>query len=216
MRKINLLAAIALTLAPAMASAVTIDIVPTSSRTVLADGGAIGAGFASMSAGDFDFTANALGTNLGVNTPYDWEIQFDATSGFSPTADYSGYLDFDFLMVTNTKPLVASTLNISSALTGVTIQWLDTLNGFTPLSTLASLSTNASVKTLTGLTVGDIATVRVSWTGFTMNGSKPVDYTPNIDFNVTASPVPVPAALPLLASAMGATGFVARRRRKAA
>lgn len=216
MRKINLIAAIGLMFMPAVASAVTIDIVPTSSRTVLSDGGVIGSGFATMDVADFDSAANPLGRSLGVNTPYDWEIQFDATSGFTPSADYSGYLDFDFQMVNRTKPLAASTLNISAALNGVTLQWLDTNNGFAPISQLASLSTNTSVKTTNGLNIGDVATLRVSWTGFNTTNGTPVDYTPNIDFNVTASPVPVPAALPLLASAMGVTGFVARRRRKAA
>lgn len=38
---------------------------------------------------------------------------------------------------------------------------------------------------------------------------------PDIDFIVNATPVPVPAAMPLLAAGLGALGFVARRRKKA-
>lgn len=38
---------------------------------------------------------------------------------------------------------------------------------------------------------------------------------PDIDFIVNAAPIPVPAAMPLLAAGLGALGFVARRRKKA-
>lgn len=38
---------------------------------------------------------------------------------------------------------------------------------------------------------------------------------PDIDFRVTAAPIPVPAALPLLGAALGGLGWIGHRRKKA-
>lgn len=199
-------------LAPA-ANAVTIDFdggsVP---GPVLADV-TLGAGFDAPT-GDLGSTSSPLGTTPGTNTPYNMEIEINTLAGgaFVAANDYSGIVDYSFVIVapTTLRATDQSTLNEADSLTNLAIQWF-AADGVTAISGVLSLGASGSIATTTNLANGDVAILRASWDGIALTGSKPSDLKPNLDFSVTA--VPVPAALPLFASALLGLGMLSRRRR---
>lgn len=180
----------------------------------------LGAGF-DIVTGDFANPAGSspLGTTPGVNTPYTMEIEINTNAGetFVAAEDHSASIDYVFEIVapTTLRATNSSTLNPADVLVGAAIQWF-AADGVTAISGILNPgSASTSVQTNTNLANGESVILRVTWTDIKDTGvgikPGPVASKINLDFNVSA--VPVPAALPLFASALLGLGMLSRRRR---
>ncbi len=127
----------------------------------------------------------------GINGTYEYKLTFDLTGFDATTASFSGRLSAD-----NGATISLNGVAIPTGSIG--------FGAFTPFSVATGFVTG--VNTLSFLV-----------TNFAQNGGNPtglrVEFTTS-DVSAT-SDVPVPAALPLLASALGIMGVVRRRKKSA-
>jgi len=147
-----------------------------------------------------DFVDSAFQTDLGV-------IAGDLFGGFATyDNDVPAVVDTPGLFLTT-----ALTLNIGSRnFTNVDDLFGGALIGVGPTSNLTALLFEAAVELTAQSTAGFYL---LSFNGVGMQ------FTPSgntFDNKMTATAVPVPAALPLLAAGLGVFGFLARRRKAAA
>lgn len=160
-------------------------------------------------------TLAALVAPLGVsaatiakegNGPYDVTSDTLFTGIVESSADGAGSYVLDFFtsgaMVTAVADAAVTEATIASSFTGLTMSWIDGLE----LNTLVSA---AGVDELT--TVFDsgfpVQQLRFDWTN-SVDGA-------GFRFDVTTTPVPLPASAVLIGTTLAGLGFLGRRQRRA-
>lgn len=198
---VSLLAALVL-VSPLSAIAATVDVVTdfSPSGDVSADA-FMGTGVTLSDPSDLSDprSTNPLGTTFGVSTPYSFGLNI-TQAGANDTG--SAMFEFDFELVSTAHPVSVHTTNPAS-LIGLTVAWL--INDVIVDITTEAVATGVKTSTVLAYDSGDVATLKISW-----DDIAPQSGFIDLDFRVTA--VPVPAALPLMATGFFLLGFAGWRR----
>ena len=138
--------------------------------------------------------------NIDANDVYTMEIGGDLV-------DNGGSASFGFTALTDLVSIETNSLNPTNGFLGAVVTWSTGINGTgTVLGSISGAALAAGNELVLALMQGTTYWLTATWTDVNRNGS-------NFDLRVETSPVPVPAALPLLASGLLGMGYLARRRK---
>ena len=127
---------------------------------------------------------------------------------FGDAVDGAGSASYGFTATEDLIALNTSTLNPDVGFAGATVSWTENADGTGVISTLSTADILADLSISTTILLGETKYLYATWTNVTEDRS-------NFDFRVVTEPVPVPAGILLMGTALAGFG-VMRRRKKAA
>lgn len=154
--------------------------------------------------GDLD---NQEFANLSIGDVFEMEIDGDAVDGASADLPFDVY--YEFTATEDLYALETNSLNPTNGFLGTMVEWNSSSDGSgTSFGSISGADLIAGDTLRVEFAAGETKFLIASWTDVARNGS-------NFDLRVEATPVPVPAGILLMGTALAGFGVMRRKAKKA-